>query len=1012
MVSPFQALSGGNLDAFISRIADPTIIGCVTRGAGAPIAGATVNLTGALTQTTTTDANGCFTFGLLTEAQNYTVSVVAPPGTYTPQVITNLQQNVKLAFASPVPHTAGDFDGDGKADLSVRRPSTGEWWVSRSGNGALSVDVWGLGTDLMVPADYDGDGRTDFATFRRGSWFVSLSGGGAIGAGLGQAGDVPVPADYDGDGKADLCVFRPSTGVWLRRNSSDLTEVTNAFGLPGDVPLIGDFDGDGESDLAVYRPPTGTWYVLRSSDSAIRILQFGTSGDIPVPADYSGDGKTDIAVFRPSTGTWYILRSEDDSFFALVWGVNGDIPVAADYDGDGKADVAVFRPDGANWYVNRSLDGILIQQFGASGDQPVPLFFDKPAMSLDRTSLSFGATSNGAAFVSKTGAQTVRLTQGSAGNVAWTATSSQPWLSVSPASGTGSATLTISVAFSSSVAAAGTATGAIDIAFAGAANTAGPVTVSLKTISNGTTLAPTGAFDTPANNTTGVTGSIPVTGWAIDDLEVTRVRILRDPVAGEGAVPIFIGNAVFVDGARTDIQAGNPGAPRNTRAGWGYLMLTNFLPNQGNGTFKLYAYADDADGHTTLLGTRTITCDNANAITPFGAIDTPLQGGVVSGVVNNFGWVLAPGTVRADVPGGGTVNVVIDGAVVGAPAGWTSRSDLTTLFPTGFSDLASTLAVFPIDTTGLTNGVHTIAWGVVANNTQSAGIGSRYFTVTNGSGLQAGVQAPQVSVEGPALRAGGASHANRSVAHALSMRAEVDAAPLDRTPISGRRGYDIDTPFRLFPVATSGRTIVQGEELDRFELQLGEADGHQYAGYVRAGAELHPLPIGSRLDPATGVFTWAPGVGFVHTYDLVFVRWIDGQAVARREVRFVLHPKGSNRLGPQVTIDTPTANASVGRSFAIAGWAIDLDDQVGAGIDTLHVWAYPAGGDEPIFLGAAAYGGARPDVATIYGDRFTHSGFGIGVDSLAVGEYDVAVFAWSTVRNGFVPAKVVRVTVR
>jgi hypothetical protein len=508
-----------------------------------------------------------------------------------------------------------------------------------------------------------------------------------------------------------------------------------------------------------------------------------------------------------------------------------------------------------------------------------------------------------------------------------------------------------------------------------------------------------------------------VTGWAIDDLEVSRVRILRDPVPGEASSPVFIGNAVFVDGARGDIQATNPGAPRSSRAGWGYLMLTNFLPNHGNGTFKLYAYADDVDGHSKLLGTKVIVCDNAHAITPFGAIDTPEQGAVVSGVVNNFGWVLAPGTVRADVPGGGTVNVVIDGAVVGTPFGWTDRTDLTALFPTGFSSLSSTLAVLPIDTTGLTNGVHTIAWGVMANNGQSAGIGSRYFTVT-GSDLQAGVQGGiggtlrQATVEAPALMAAPGSHANGSAAQALSTGAEVNAAPQDRASISGRRGYDIEAPFRPFPVSADGRTTVQGEELDRFELRLSEADGHQYTGYTRVGAELHALPIGSRIDPATGVFTWAPGVGFVHTYDLVFVRWTDGQAVARREVRFVLNPKGSNRLGPQVTIDTPTANAKVDGSFLIGGWAIDLDDQAATGIDTLHVWAYPAGGGDPIFVGPTAYGGARPDVATIYGDHFTNSGYGIIVDSLPPGQYDLAVFAWSTVRNGFVPAKVVRVTVR
>jgi hypothetical protein len=635
-----------------------------------------------------------------------------------------------------------------------------------------------------------------------------------------------------------------------------------------------------------------------------------------------------------------------------------------------------------------------------------------PTMALDKTSLTFGAATTGAAFATQTAAQVVRVTQTGAGTVTWTAASTQPWLTVTPTSGTGSATLTVNVAFSSSVATAGTATGAINLVFTGAANNPGPVNVSLKTISNGTTAAPTGAFDTPTNGTTGVTGSIPVTGWAIDDLEVTRVRILRSPVSGEGAAPVFIGNAVFVDGARVDIQTGNPGAPRNTRAGWGYLMLTNFLPNQGNGTFTLYAYADDADGHTTLLGTKTITCDNLHAITPFGAIDTPLQGEVVSGVVNNFGWVLAPGAVHADVPGGGTVNVVIDGATVGTPAGWTSRSDLTALFPTGFSDLTSALAVFPVGTAALTNGVHTIAWGVVASNGESAGVGSRYFTVSNGSGLQAGLQVPQVSVEGPALMTARRSHATRSVAEMSPRGAAVNAAPMDRTSISGRRGYDLNAPFQPFPMAASGRTTVLGEELDRFELRLGETDGDHYTGYMRVGTALHALPIGSRIDPATGVFTWAAGVGFVRNYDLVFVRWTDGHAVARREVRFVLNPKGSNRLGPQVTIDTPIANATVGRAFSIGGWAIDLDDRVGTGIDTLHVWAYPAGGGDPIFVGSTVYGGARPDVATIYGDRFTNSGYGIIVDSLPPGQYDVAVFAWSTVKDGFVPAKVVRVTVR
>ena len=139
-----------------------------------------------------------------------------------------------------------------------------------------------------------------------------------------------------------------------------------------------------------------------------------------------------------------------------------------------------------------------------------------------------------------------------------------------------------------------------------------------------------GALDTPADNITGVTGGIAMTGWATDDIDVKEVMIYRDPVAGDpGPSPngqIFVGRAVFVDGARPDVDA-LISQPFDYEAGWGYMLLTNMLPNQGNGTFRLHAYATDWEGHTTLLGSRTITCDNANASKPFGAIDTPDQGG-------------------------------------------------------------------------------------------------------------------------------------------------------------------------------------------------------------------------------------------------------------------------------------------------------------------------------------------------------------------------------------------------
>lgn len=266
-----------------------------------------------------------------------------------------------------------DFDGDGKTDLSVFRPSTGAWYSQGSQNG-FSGTQFGVATDKIAPADYDGDGKTDIAVYRpsTGVWYKLDSRTNTVSYNVfGIAEDLPTPADYDGDGRADISVFRPSTGSWYRQNSNDGSFLGIKFGTNGDKPTIGDFDGDGRSDIAVFRPSTGAWYRINSSNNSFFGEIFGLATDLTVPADYDGDGKADIAVFRPSNGYWYNKNSSNSSYLSIPFGLSEDIPVPSDFDGDGKADISVFRPSTGTWYRQNSWDNTFTAfQFGTNGDQP------------------------------------------------------------------------------------------------------------------------------------------------------------------------------------------------------------------------------------------------------------------------------------------------------------------------------------------------------------------------------------------------------------------------------------------------------------------------------------------------------------------------------------------------------------------------------------------------------------------------------------------------------------------
>jgi hypothetical protein len=369
---------------------------------------------------------------------------------------------------------------------------------------------------------------------------------------------------------------------------------------------------------------------------------------------------------------------------------------------------------------------------------------------------------------------------------------------------------------------------------------------------------PYGVVDTPADGAL-VSGSVAITGWAVKDTGVGQVQIYRDPVSGEPPELIFVGNATFVPGARPDVAAIFPSFPFSDRAGWGYLLLTNGLPNQGNGTFRLWIFADG-----TLVGTKSITAANASATAPFGAIDTPGQGAVIAGTgYVNFGWALTPQPKIIPFDGT-TIHVLVDGVDVGPVNYNFYRADVSTLFP-GLSNSGGPVGYRVFDTTALAEGLHTIAWLATDNSNLTSGLGSRYFTVSN-------------SAWQPAL---GASFLATPPAFNLSELTQADATTVVPPRVDGvDLGRKVESLASLALDPDGIREAVMSN-LQRLQLSLAPSAGEglhpqttcpaSYAGYLMVNGQLQRLPVGSSLDP-TGTFYWHPGPGFFGTYRLLFVR--------------------------------------------------------------------------------------------------------------------------------------------
>ncbi len=752
---------------------------------------------------------------------------------------------------------------------------------------------------------------------------------------------IPIkPPTPDGSPISALAVAPSDSNiVWVGHNNGDVYMTTNGLAASPTWTRVDDHAGPIPNrvinSIALDPANPNVVYAATGGFTPDNLWKSVNGGASWTDATGSGGGGLPDAPIRavtvhPTTSAFVYVGTEVGVFASgnggASWGVPADTP----------SNVAVF---GLSW-----MGTTLIAATHGRGIYTTTTSGAATSVTASPSTLAYGATKNGASgdLVNVTPPQSVTV-QFSSGAYAWTASVDASWVQIAGGAGTGAGAFTVSIANPGNVIGGATSLSAnITVSAPGAPIAAGgygatavlPVTLTVRQTPSGSGDA-YGQVDAPAQNASGQQGAISISGWALDDLGVGSVKVYRnclpfDPAGAcqtvAGQTVVYVADAMFLSGARPDVETSFPGVPLNYRAGWGVQVLSNMMPDipasqphGGQGTFNLFAVATDLEGHTTVLGRAsgdhtptTVTLDNAHIAKPFGTADTPAPGSTVSGTTTSFLWALTPdsntvadGTDILIPTNGSSMVLFVDGVAIGpaaynncrgnvgnpVPPGVYCNDDVSNIFgnatpkpplatrtsnPTRFRNLDAgrgAIGFGTVDTTTLANGVHTLAWSVTDSAGRAEGIGSRFFSVLNGE--SAAVPSSPAPVGGSAtVRPASGAEAPPAVRGAES---DLSQLALSSAPLAVRTGFDPEARWRSI-AASRGVHRVRVAVSGRLEVRVGSrAD----AGYLVVGDQLRDLPAGSSLDRRTGRFTWAPGPGQFGAFRLVFV---DGKSVTVLDV--------------------------------------------------------------------------------------------------------------------------------
>jgi archaellum component FlaG (FlaF/FlaG flagellin family) len=258
--------------------------------------------------------------------------------------------------------------------------------------------------------------------------------------------------------------------------------------------------------------------------------------------------------------------------------------------------------------------------------------------------------------------------------------------------------------------------------------------------SNSVTVIVSGAaphvnIDLPGANEA-VSGTILVTGWALDNL--TEIGTAINPNSLQVKVDGYIYGSATYGGDRSDVCAVYPGRVGCPNVGFNFELNTAPL---SPGAHTITVSATDTDAPTPDTGSANVTVNVGGAVRPSVYIDLPGVNEVISGTVSVVGWAIDNTSAIGTAINPGSLQVLVDGVLVGTATYGVNRSDVCSAYP-GRAGCPNVGFNFNLDTLTLTNGPHTITiWATDTDSIPDTGSASVNVTVLNGG--------PSVNIDTP-----------------------------------------------------------------------------------------------------------------------------------------------------------------------------------------------------------------------------------------------------------------------